>query len=102
MTKLTLDDVKHTALLANLPLKDEELPLLKEQLSSIVSYVDELSEVNTDDVVPTSQTTGLENVMREDEIDATRILTQDEGLSGTEKVHNGYFVVDMVLTEKQD
>jgi aspartyl-tRNA(Asn)/glutamyl-tRNA(Gln) amidotransferase subunit C len=102
MTQLTTDDVKHVAKLASLPLNDDEIPKFQEQLSSIVSYIDELSEVNTDGVEPTSQTTGLENVMREDEIQATRILNQNQALSGTDKIHNGYFVVPMVLTEKQE
>jgi Asp-tRNA(Asn)/Glu-tRNA(Gln) amidotransferase C subunit len=39
--------------------------------------------------------------MREDEIDVTRVLTQEQALSGTEETHNGYFVVDNVLTEKK-
>ena len=102
MTHLTTDDVAHVALLANLPLTKEELEKFKDQLSPVISYIDELSEVDTDDVPPTSQTTGLENVMREDEIDVTRILSQEQALSGTEKTHNGYFVVDMVLENKQE
>jgi len=102
MTHLTTDEVAHVALLANLPLSKEELEKFKDQLSPVISYIDELSEVDTDDVPPTSQTTGLENVMREDEIDVTRILSQEQALSGTEKTHNGYFVVDMVLENKQE
>jgi len=64
MAKLTTDDVKHVAKLANLPLTDEEIKKFQEQLSSVVSYIDELQEVDTKDVEPTSQTTGLENVFR--------------------------------------
>jgi aspartyl-tRNA(Asn)/glutamyl-tRNA(Gln) amidotransferase subunit C len=102
MTQLTTSDVAHVAKLANLPLTPEELEKFKDQLSPVISYIDELSEVDTDGVEPTSQTTGLENVMREDEIQTTRILNQDDALSGSDKTHNGYFVVPMVLTEKQD
>jgi len=102
MTHLTTDEVAHVALLANLPLSKEELEKFKDQLSPVISYIDELSEVDTDDVPPTSQTTGLENVMREDVIDPMRILSQEQALSGTEKTHNGYFVVDMVLENKQE
>lgn len=102
MTKLTNDDVLHVSKLANLPLTDDEITKFKGQLSSIVSYIDELGEVDVSDVVPTSQTTGLENVFREDEIQAMRILTQEDALSGTEETHNGYFVVDNVLTEKKE
>lgn len=102
MAKLTINDVEHVAKLANLPLTPSEIKKFQKQLSSVVSYIDELSEVGVTGVEPTSQTTGLENVFRDDEIDVNRVLTQDEGLSGTEKTHNGYFVVPMVLTEKQE
>lgn len=102
MTNLTRADVEHISRLANLPLSQEELEKIKEQLSPVVSYIAELAEVDTTDTEPTSQTTGLENVMREDEIEPLRIFSQDQALSGTEKTHNGYFVVDMVLKEKQE
>ncbi len=102
MATLTSDDVKHIAKLANLPLTAEELKKFQKQLSSVVDYIDELQEVDTTNVEPTSQTTGLENVFRDDVVDVTRILTQEEALSGTEKTNNGYFVVDMVLENKQD
>lgn len=102
MTKLTTDEIKHVARLANLPLSESQTKKLQEQLSSVVSYITELSEVNTDGVEPTSQTTGLENVYREDEIQPMRILNQEEATSASEKIHNGYFVVPMLLTEKQE
>ena len=65
-----------------------------------VGYVSQLQSVNTEDVVETSQVTGLENVLREDEIDESRILTQEEALSGAKSTHNGFFVVDRIFEEK--
>lgn len=102
MAGLTTSDVKHVAKLANLSLTASELKKFQKQLSSVINYIDELQEVQTKDVEPTSQTTGLENVFREDVIDITSILSQESALSGTEKVHNGYFVVPMVLEEKKE
>jgi aspartyl-tRNA(Asn)/glutamyl-tRNA(Gln) amidotransferase subunit C len=102
MTQLTSSDVKHVAKLANLPLTLAETKKLQKQLSAVVSYIDELNEVDVTDIQATSQTTGLENVFRDDEIDVTRVLSQDDALSATEKVHNGYFVVPMVLEEKKE
>lgn len=102
MAKLTSNDVKHVAELANLPLTAAELKKFQKQLSSVVDYIAELQEVQTSNVEPTSQTTGLENVFRDDSVDVTRILSQEEALSGTEKTHNGYFVVPMVLEEKKE
>ena len=97
MSKLSDSDVKHVAKLANLPLTSEEISRFKSQLSQVLSYVEKLSEVDTAKVEPTSQTTGLENVLRQDEIKIEANLTQKEALSGTEKILNGYFVVPAIL-----
>lgn len=102
MAKLDPSSVKHVAHLARLPLNDNEIKLYSKQLSEVVSYIDQLNEVDTDNIEPTSQTTGLTNVTRNDEIDAVSVLTADEALSGTDKTHNGYFVVPMLLTNRDE
>lgn len=102
MAKLTSSDIEKTARLANLPLSDSEIFTYQEQLSQIVDFVSQLEEVDTSSIEPTSQTTGLVNVTRKDEIDVTRVLTQDEALSNSDKTHNGYFVVPMLLTNKDE
>jgi len=66
---LSKDEVKHIAHLARLGLTDEEIAKYAKQLSSILDYVEQLKEVNTDGVEPTAQVTGLENVMRDDVIE---------------------------------
>lgn len=102
MVKLTAKDVKHVASLARLDLKKDEINKFKEQLSEVINFVESLREVDTSGIEPTSQTTGLENVTREDKASTANSLTQEQSLSGTEKVHNGYFVVDAILTPKGD
>jgi aspartyl-tRNA(Asn)/glutamyl-tRNA(Gln) amidotransferase subunit C len=64
--KLSKDEVKHIALLARLGLSEEEIEKYSNQLSSILDYVEQLKEVDTQGVEPTAQVTGLENVMRQD------------------------------------
>lgn len=100
MSKLNEEDVKHVAKLANLPLTSEEISRFKRQLSQVITYVEELRELDTAKVEPTSQTTGLENVYRKDEIKKEGSLSQKEALSGTEKIHNGYFQVAAILKDK--
>jgi len=68
--KLSKEEVKHIAHLARLGLTEEELEKYTQQLSSILDYVEQLKEVNTDGVEPTAQVTGLENVLRPDSIAA--------------------------------
>lgn len=102
MAKLTKSDINHVAKLANLKLIDEEIDKFSPQLSSIVDFVSQLSEVDVEGVEPTNQTTGLEDVYREDEVKLEQQLSSDQALSGTDNVHNGYFVVDAILTERSD
>lgn len=100
MPKLTKTEVEHVARLAKLELTPNEITKFQGQLSKIVDYISQLSEVDTSSLEPTSQTTGLENVFRIDEIKTSSCLSQEETLSGTDKTHNGYFVVDAVLENK--
>lgn len=65
---LSDDQVKHVAKLARIKLTDEEVKKFGKQLSSVLAYIDILSEVDTKDVAETSQVTGLTNVMEKDEV----------------------------------
>lgn len=87
-------DVTRVAKLANLPLKPGESNLLETQLSETVSFVDELKEVETKHVPPTSQVTGKTNQFREDEVKPS--LTQEEALKNAPKTKNGFFVSKIV------
>lgn len=102
MAKLTKNDVLHVARLANLVLTDQEVEKYLEQLSNIISYIGQLDEVDVSEFEPTSQTTGLENVLRVDEIKTDNGLSVEQALSGTDKSHYGYFVVPGILEEKSD
>ncbi len=95
MADLTQEETKHIAKLANLSLSDEELEKFSGQLSETINYVEKLSELNTENVLPTSQTTGLKNIFRKDEVRPS--LTQEEALSGTKNKHKGYFVTKSVF-----
>ena len=66
--KLTKQEVEHIATLARLRLTEEEKEKYSEQLSAILNYMEKLSSVDTSNVEPTSQVTGLTNIMREDEV----------------------------------
>ncbi len=102
MTKLTKDDVLHVAKLAKLNIKEDEIDKYTSQLSSILNHFNELNEVDTNNVQPTSQTTGLTNIFRTDVVTTEGALSQDEALSGTEEIHNGYFKVKAILEERTD
>lgn len=102
MVKLTKQDVLHVADLAKLSLTDAEVEKYSKQLSSIVTFISELSKVNTEGIEPTSQTTGLENISREDKVKIDESLTQEQALSGSDSTYNGYFKVRAILSERSD
>ena len=95
MTKIDKKTVEHLAGLANLELTEAEKTKFASQLGETISYVKRLSELHVRDVPPTSQTTGLKNVFREDI--AGPSLTQESALSNTKRKVRGYFVTDKVL-----
>lgn len=95
--KLTQDQVKKTAKLANLNLTAEEEFLYSEQLSKILDYIDQLNKVDTLGVEPTFNVTGLNNVMRADDTDKS--LTQEEALKNTSNKKDNMFVTKGVFEE---
>lgn len=90
-------DVKKVASLAMLPLSEDEEKLYQKQLEETLEYVEKLESVNTKGVEPTSQVTGLENVLREDE--ASFSLSQEDVLKNTKTTHNGFIKVDAILPQ---
>jgi aspartyl-tRNA(Asn)/glutamyl-tRNA(Gln) amidotransferase subunit C len=68
-TSVTQDDVLHLAQLSSLQLNDDEVIALQAELSTILEYVTQLGELDTDGVEPTYQVTDLENVWRDDVIE---------------------------------
>lgn len=63
------EEVKHISDLARLDLTEEEMETMSGQLTDVLSYVEKLQEVDVTNVEPTAQVTGLENVIREDEVE---------------------------------
>lgn len=93
--KLTKDQVKHVAKLANLTLSDEEVGKLEDQLSETLKFVENLNEVDTEDIEPTHSVTGLSNIMRDDEVESS--LTQDQALQNAKSKENGFFKVKAIF-----
>lgn len=90
-------DVKHIANLANLSLTPAEEVKFADQFTQTLKTIDLINELDTSQVAPTSQVTGLENVSRPDAIDAARVLTQDQALSNAPHTHQGFFQVPAIL-----
>jgi len=68
MAQLTRDDVLRLARLARIELEEDEIEKFAQEFSAILQYVEQLQSVDVDGLEPTSQVTGLKNVMRSDEV----------------------------------
>ena len=99
MAKIDKKTVEYIAKLANIPVSEKEKEELADGFNKTLKVVDELFNVDVKNVEPTHQVTGLENVLREDEVKKENILTQQESLQNTKRKHNGYFVVDQILED---
>lgn len=96
--KLTKDQVKHVAKLANLPLTAEEEEKYSEQLSKILDYIEQLNQVDISNVEPTFNVSGQENVMSEDKLgDCT--ISQGDVLLDAPKKEKGFFITKGVFEE---
>ncbi|WLD93752.1 Asp-tRNA(Asn)/Glu-tRNA(Gln) amidotransferase subunit GatC [Alkalihalobacillus sp. AL-G] len=95
MSRITKEEVKHVAKLARLAVTEEEAEMFTKQLDDIIGYAEQLNELNTDDVEPTTHVLDLKNVLREDKVKDW--LTRDEALKNTPDQQNGLIKVPAVL-----
>ncbi len=92
---LTDDDVRHVARLARLALTEEEVASLRGQLSDILAYAEQVNEVVTPDVPPTSHPYPLTNVLRPDEPRPS--LPPEEAISTAPDAEDGRFRVPRIV-----
>lgn len=80
------NNIDHLARLARLDLTAEEKERFSKQLSDILTYVEKLNEVKTDNIEPTAHATGLITVTRNDTVRdegaQTEILQQAPQVEG--------------------
>ncbi len=77
MASLSDDEVRHIAKLARLELSDAEVKKFSKELTSILQYIEVLNELDTENVEPTAQVTGLTNVFREDQVEASEATKEE-------------------------
>ena len=96
MSKLSKDEVSHIAKLSRLALSDEEMERFGDQLSDVLEYVSQLEEVDTENVEPLNNVTGLSNVYVADEIEKSDIKL-DSIAKNAPEFKDGFFVVPGVF-----
>ena len=93
--KITKEQVVHVAKLAKLTVSEEEKEKLTFQMEQILNYVDQLNELNTAGIEPTSHAILLENVFREDGEKPS--LPIEAALRNAPDQEKGFFKVPKVI-----
>lgn len=88
MANITTQDVLKLARLSKLKLTEAELAEFSEEISQIMTYIEQLASVDVSGLIPTAQVTGLTNVMRKDEIIDYGVSTKDLLKNLPERVGN--------------
>ncbi len=95
--KVTKEDFENVANLSRLSIPDSQTEAYLSQMDAILSYMDNLSEVDTEKVKPTTYALPMENVFRADEVRPS--LPRELALSNAPLQEDGYFKVPRVLEE---
>ncbi|MFZ9028600.1 MAG: Asp-tRNA(Asn)/Glu-tRNA(Gln) amidotransferase subunit GatC [Crocinitomicaceae bacterium] len=95
--KITDETVEHIANLARLEFEGDEKIKIKEDLENIITFMEKLQEVDTDNVTPLVFMTNEKNRLREDVAEVT--LSHEEALKNAPKKDSDYFRIPKVLNK---
>ncbi len=88
-------NIEKVAHLARLKLTESERTRMEQQFQKILEYINQLNELNTEQVVPTSHVLQINNVLRED-LPRSQPLNEDL-LSLAPKSDKGHYEVPQIL-----
>ncbi len=74
MDRITSDEIRHLALLCRIAMSEDEVDVMREQMSNILQSIDILNRVETTGVEPTAHSVDLVSVMREDEAEPSTAI----------------------------
>ena len=92
---LTIEEIKQISVLTRIAMTDNELDLMRTQMSAILDSVAILNEVDTENVEPTGHSVDVKSVMRADEKQDS--LTQEETLLNAPQREGSFIRIRAVL-----
>ena len=95
--KVTKEDLQNVAVLSRLAIPAEQEDKYIDQMDKILTYMDNLSELDTENVKPTTYALPMQNVFRKDEVKAS--LDREAALANAPLKEDGYFKVPKVLED---
>ena len=97
MSRISADDVRKVAKLARLDLPEEKIATYTGQLESILDYVSQLAEIETEGVPETTRAVEVTNVTREDGVTPTPV--REEILNQAPLRERDFFRVPKILAD---
>ena len=95
--KVTKEDLQNVAVLSRLAIPADQEDKYIDQMDKILTYMDNLSELDTEKVKPTTYALPMQNVFRKDEVKAS--LDREAALANAPLKEDGYFKVPKVLED---
>tara|TARA_Y100000588_G_C13975000_1_gene804675 strand:- start:438 stop:728 length:291 start_codon:yes stop_codon:yes gene_type:complete len=95
MSVMDQKTVRKVARLAQIEVQDSEIEAVGKKLEGILGFVEQLSEVNTDNVEPLSSVNEIPLVLREDAVTDGGIA--DKVLKNAPESQEGFFVVSKIV-----
>ena len=92
---LTIEEIKQISVLTRIAMTENELDLMRTQMSAILDSVAILNEVDTENVEPTGHSVDVKSVMRDDEKQDS--LTQEETLLNAPQREGSFIRIRAVL-----
>jgi aspartyl-tRNA(Asn)/glutamyl-tRNA(Gln) amidotransferase subunit C len=92
---MDIQTVKKVATLARLEMQDSELEAVRIKLGSIMKFIEQLGEVNTDNVEPLANVVDIKLRLREDVVNDGNM--QEKVLANAPETMEGFFVVSKVV-----
>lgn len=95
MAEITRQTVEKIAQLANIRVDGDEAELYAEQLESILDYIHQLNELDTQDIPQTVHSLPIQNIWREDQVKPG--LTQAQAVDGAPESEDGCYRVPRII-----
>ena len=95
--KVTKEDLDNVAVLSRLSIAEEDTDRYLGQLDKILTYMDNLSALDTENVKPTTYALPMQNIFRKDEVKES--LDREAALQNAPLKEDGYFKVPKVLED---
>lgn len=89
------DTVRRIARLARIAVRDDELPALANELNNLLEWVEQLSEVDTNDIEPMTSAVAVTMKMRDDVVTSGDL--HKEVTANAPQSEDGFYVVPRVV-----